>query len=109
MRETLSTFKMAITEEVICPSEEDLLMIESDIACPLSCGRIFSNTSSLEMHLTKTHKKPTDPAKEHLYDKQKSKTGPKTVKKYFCPVEGCPRSKESKRPFPRMGQLKQVW
>ena len=85
-------------EEVfMVPPEKDLAIESGDNACCVEgCERVFKTSSQLHMHLTKHHRG------EPLAHKIRN-----TV--YYCPVEGCERSKNGRgRPFPRLGQLKQV-
>ena len=82
---------------IVVPREEDLEIDSDGSVCTVEgCGRVFKTSSQLHMHITKHHRgKP-------LAHKVESRV-------YCCPVETCGRSKnEGGKPFPRLGQLKQV-
>lgn len=65
----------------ICPSEGDLSEIHTNVNCTESgCTSVFPNTSSLEMHLIKTHSKSSS----FLKKKETNRTF-----RYFCPVKSC--------------------
>ena len=87
------------TQKVVCPSREELEVETGGHVCPSEgCGRVFQASSHLQMHLTRHH------------DGEKLGAGgnSSTDCVFYCPVEGCSRSREKENPFPRLGQLKQV-
>lgn len=82
--------------QFVVPDEGSLEIESYGCVCAVEgCGREFQSSSQLRMHQLKHHQ-----------GKELSPRSGNT--KYFCPVEGCERSKESGKPFPRLGQLKQV-
>lgn len=98
--------KMATTAE-ICPSVETLTNFETAVPCPAQgCTKVFPSTSSLRMHVVKTHNMATCIEEKQVFVRGATKA--QVSKHFYCPVEFCPRGKDSKRPFPRLGQLKQV-
>ena len=98
--------KMATTTE-ICPSVETLTNFETAVPCPAQgCTKVFPSTSSLRMHVVKTHNMATCIEEKQVFVRGATKA--QVSKHFYCPVEFCPRGKDSKRPFPRLGQLKQV-
>lgn len=107
---TVNIFQnMAATVEEVCPSIEDLTRKESadPIPCPTQgCSRVFHNRPCLRMHLIKTHGVASNSEEKKLYVRGQGKN---QIKKHFyCPVKHCVRGQGTKRPFPRMSQLKQV-
>lgn len=81
---------------VIVPTEEELKIESNGWVCPVGgCKGTFQTSSQLQMHLTKRH--------EGRELSVRSGTS-----HYYCPVQNCERSLPNKRPFPRLGQLKQV-
>ena len=87
-----------INHKVICPSEDEL-EIEEGCECPVEgCCKHFKGSSQMQMHLVRHHK--------GLNLKDIPSTVSNSV--YCCPVHGCSRGKDKGRPFPRLGQLKQV-
>ena len=104
----LKTENMATTVEEICPSEETLTQRESEasIQCPTpGCSRVFHNRPCLRMHLVKTHGVAANDEERGRYIRGQKTT---VEKHYYCPVKHCVRGQGTKRPFPRMSQLKQV-
>jgi hypothetical protein len=99
---------MAADVEEICPTIAVLTNIETAVPCPVEgCSKILFNTASLRMHVVKTHNITASDEEKALFTRNSAKK--KCVKKHFyCPVDGCSRGKSSKKPFPRLGQLKQV-
>ena len=88
------------SQKVVCPSREELEIECGEHVCPSEgCAKAFQTSSQLQMHITRHHRG------ENLRSVGKGST-PDCV--YFCPVGECPRSKAFGRPFPRLGQLKQV-
>ena len=83
---------------VIVPSESDL-MVEEKSSCPFhNCQKSFKSSASLKMHITRHHE-----------GKSLTCALDRTTKAYYCPVNGCNRSQRKEgKPFPRLGQLKQV-
>lgn len=100
--------KMADDVEEICPAIEILTSIETTVPCPVEgCSKILFNTASLRMHVVKTHNIIESEEEKALFTRSSEKK--KCTKKHFyCPVLDCSRGKSSKKPFPRLGQLKQV-
>ncbi|EDO46394.1 predicted protein [Nematostella vectensis] len=98
---------MATSIEIICPSIESLTSIEKDIPCPVpGCSKILCNKPSLRMHVIKTHKIADTDEENRCFDKScHQKT--KAIKHFYCPVEGCSRGPGKRKPFPRLGQVKQ--
>lgn len=94
------------SQRVVCPSREDLEIETGEYVCQVGdCGRKFQTTSHLQMHVTRHHL--GEKLNLHLDDGGgRSKASTDCV--YYCPVDGCPRSKTNGNPFPRLGQLKQV-
>ena len=80
------------------PSEHELT-VEHSIICPVDgCNKQFKSSSCLLMHKLRRHEKRT---------LEKSAKEGKML--YFCPEETCQRNeKNGSKPFPRLGQLKQV-
>ena len=100
---------MAADVQVICPTEESLKKVEVGIPCTQSgCDRIFPNRPNLRMHLVKTHGVTNCANEKKIFAKGKHELRPRLDKHFYCPVKYCTRGVESKRPFPRLGQLKQV-
>ena len=100
---------MATTVEEICPSVETLTQKESEasIPCPTQgCSRVFQNRPCLKMHLVKSHGVAASDEERNLYVRGQSKSA--VEKHFYCPVKHCVRGQGTKRPFPRMSQLKQV-
>ena len=98
---------MAADVEVVCPTEETLKTLDCAVPCSQQgCDRIFPNKPSLRMHLIKTHSVVTCSKEREMFAKGKSKS--KVEKHFYCPAKYCTRGIENKRPFPRLGQLKQV-
>ena len=80
----------------VCPQPEDLT-VGAMVTCPVEgCGRQFESSSHLQMHVVRHH---------HGRPLEKDVQG---VQAFYCPVEDCERSRLKGKPFPRMGQLKQV-
>ena len=91
---------MAAPPQVIIPEEKELA-VEARITCSFeNCSKTFKSSSCYRMHMTRHHgvSLPTLPP---------SPAGNTMKKEYYCPVSGCNRSNGGK-PFPRLGQLKQV-
>ena len=83
--------------ESICPQPEDLTVGGVVVCTAEGCGHEFQSSSHLHMHKARHHSgKPMEKA-----------SGGK-IQQFYCPVEECKRSVGKGRPFPRMGQLKQV-
>ena len=100
---------MATTVEEICPSVETLTQRESEasIPCPTEgCSRVFHNRPCLRMHLVKTHGVAANNEERNVYVRGQGKSA--VEKHFYCPVKHCVRGQGTKRPFPRMSQLKQV-
>ena len=100
---------MATTVEEVCPSVEDLTQKENadPLPCPTEgCSKVFNNRPCLKMHLIKTHGVASNSDEKQLYVRGQSKN--QVVKHFYCPVKHCVRGQGTKRPFPRMSQLKQV-
>ena len=90
------------SQKIICPTKEELQIEHGDYLCPSEgCDKVFQTSSQLQMHLTRHHhgQKLTSTGAEGRLSRDCV---------YYCPVEGCPRSKTNNQPFPRLGQLKQV-
>ena len=90
----------------VCPPESELSEIITNIKCTeQGCTSVFPNTSTLEMHLIKTHNKHSN-----FLAKKKSNC----TFRYFCPVKECKyelhaeRSDDQLRWFTRKKYLKQV-
>ncbi len=77
--------------------DEESLKIESDgCVCEFEgCGRVFQGSSQLHMHQVK----------HHQGKKLSVRSG---NSQFYCPVDNCERSRDNAKPFPRLGQLKQV-
>lgn len=85
--------------KAIVPQESEL-QVETNVPCTVEgCEKTFKSSSSLRMHISRHHEgaglSSVAPGNRDI----------KTL--YYCPVVGCNRSLVGK-PFPRMGQLKQV-
>lgn len=90
----------------VCPTEVELSKVQTNVKCPeLECTSTFPNTSSLEMHLIKTHSKDSS----FLNKKEDNR-----VFQYYCPVKSCKyemtedRSECQLRWFTKHKYLKQV-
>jgi hypothetical protein len=82
--------------QVIVPTVEELKIEENGCMCTVQdCGGVFQTSAQLRMHVTKHHE-----------GKKLSVRNGATH--YYCPVENCERSLSKQKPFPRLGQLKQV-
>lgn len=81
----------------VCPPAEEL-KIGGVVTCPHEgCNQQLQSSSHLQMHLARRHGgKPLEKAKL------------KGQVAFYCPEEKCERSQGKGKPFPRMGQLKQV-
>ena len=87
---------MSVTK--ICPPPTELCGIKTNIQCPEDgCSKIFLNSSILDMHLLKHHKK------ENIRKKDKGKSC-----QYHCPVDECIYNINSSRFFKCFKYLKQV-
>ena len=85
----------------ICPSPEDL-EFSGPVQCPIEgCGKELPSSACLRMHVTRRH------YGKRLERESESLTSESCVA-FYCPVRCCNRSKEGGKPFPRLGQLKQV-
>ena len=85
-----------MSEVVVVPDEESLKIESDGCVCTVEgCGKVFQASSQLHMHEVKHHR-----------GGQLSARSGNT--RYFCPMDNCERSREKARPFPRLGQLKQV-
>ena len=81
---------------VVVPAEEELKIESTGSVCTVQgCEKLFQTSSHLQMHL----------AKHHEGRQLSARVGSIA---YYCPVENCERSLPGKKPFPRLGQLKQV-
>ena len=58
------------------------------------------------MHLVKTHGVAVNEEEKNIFVRGRSKCA--VEKHYYCPIKHCVRGQGTKRPFPRMSQLKQV-
>ncbi|PSN52720.1 hypothetical protein C0J52_06167 [Blattella germanica] len=86
---------MGVTK--ICPPPSELCGINTNVHCPEDgCKKIFSNSSNLDMHLLKHHKK------ENIWKKDKGKSC-----QYHCPVEECIYNLKSDQSFKCLKYLKQ--
>ena len=95
---------MAVTAtEVIVPSLSELA-IQEDVLCPVEgCNKRFKSSACLSMHKVRHHDGLT------MTSVAPGNQSSKRNKLYYCPVEDCNRSqKNNGKPFPRIGQLKQV-
>ena len=82
--------------QVFVPAEEELKIENNGWICQVEgCGGLFQTSSQLKMHLTKHHE-----GRELSV-----RCG---TSHYYCPVVSCERSLPNQKPFPRLGQLKQV-
>ena len=81
---------------VVVPKEEDLKIESAGCVCEVDgCAKLFKGSAQLHMHFIKHH--------------QGRKLGVKSGSSvFYCPVENCDRGVSSGKPFPRLGQLKQV-
>lgn len=90
--------------EVVVPSLNELA-IQEDVFCQVEgCNKRFKSSACLLMHKVRHHDglSMTSVAPGNQSSKRK--------KIYYCPVEDCNRSQKNKgKPFPRIGQLKQVY
>ena len=83
-------------EGSVCPLAEDL-EVEGAAVCPVEgCGSEFPSSSHLRMHV----------ARHHEGRKLRRRGGGRQA--FYCPVGKCERSEGGGKPFPRLGQLKQV-
>lgn len=90
------------SQKIVCPTREELQVEHGDYVCPSEgCGKVFQVSSQLQMHITRHH---------HGQKLTSTGEGGNLSRDcvYYCPVEGCLRSKANGQPFPRLGQLKQV-
>ena len=98
--------------EVVCPSVELLTKIETNLPCPqIGCTKLFPNSSSLRMHLVKTHNVVSNPNENEMFDRGSSFQNKSSIKKktlYCCPVDSCVRGRSGNRPFSRLAHVKQV-
>ena len=97
---SIELLQIVNSQKIICPSREELQIEHGDYVCPSEgCDKVFQASSQLQMHLTRHH-----------HGQTLSGAGGSLSRDcvYYCPVEGCPRSKANNQPFPRLGQLKQV-
>lgn len=100
---------------VVIVPEPSALRVVGEVTC-VHCGKTLPNEGALLLHERKTHpieglqpkqhNAGTVSADSHGAAGSASATAG-TVKAFYCPIEGCARSLPSKRPFPRLGQLKQ--
>ena len=100
---------MATLVEEVCPSVEALTRREdaASFPCPTEgCSREFQNRPCLRMHLIKTHGIAPNGKEKKLFTRGQGKS--QVEKHFYCPVQHCVRGQGTKRPFPRMSQLKQV-
>lgn len=87
---------MSAEEGSVCPPAEEL-EVEGAVVCPVEgCGSEFPSSSHLHMHV----------ARHHEGRKLRGKGGGRQA--FYCPVGKCERSEGGGKPFPRLGQLKQV-
>ena len=87
----------AAKTRVVCPSVEQL-EFSGPVVCPVEgCGKELPSSSCLAMHVARRH--------DGLPLERKAGEG---SVEFYCPVEGCGRSTLAGKPFPRLGQLKQV-
>ena len=83
--------------DTVCPSS-DQLAVHGVVQCPLEgCKEQLYGLSRLQMHILR----------HHLGRALQDGRGRKAVS-FFCPHRGCERGFGKGKPFPRMGQLKQV-
>ncbi len=81
----------------VCPLPEELA-VKGEVTCPVEgCGHRFPSSSHLQMHTVRHHQGRTLESKPRC-----------EAAVFYCPAEGCARSERKGRPFPRLGQLKQV-
>lgn len=93
------------SQKIVCPTREELQVEHGDYVClSEGCGKVFQVSSQLQMHITRHHHG------QKLASTGEGVGGGSLSRDcvYYCPVEGCPRSKMNGQPFPRLGQLKQV-
>ena len=88
-------------ETVVCPSPEDL-EVSGSVQCPVEgCGKELPSSACLRMHVIRRHHgKRLERASDSL--------GSRESLAFYCPEEGCKRSKKGGEPFAKLGQLKQV-
>ncbi|KAG8224380.1 hypothetical protein J437_LFUL005202 [Ladona fulva] len=92
--------KAAVIQK-ICPLPSELSFITKNIPCPEEgCKGTFLNSSNLEMHLSKRHRKRSD-------SNNKKDAVNKTNCQYHCPVEKCLYNINSDRYFSHIKYLKQ--
>jgi len=83
--------------ESVCPPPEEL-EVKGVAVCPVEgCEREFPSSSHLQMHV----------ARHHEGRKLRGRGGKRLA--FYCPVEECERREGGGKPFPRLGELKQVY
>ena len=83
------------TVESVCPHPEEL-EVKGVAVCPVEgCEREFPSSSHLQMHVARHH------------EGRKLRGRGKRLA-FYCPVEECERREGGGKPFPRLGELKQV-
>ena len=93
------------SQRVVCPTREELQVEHDEHVCPSEgCCKVFKTSSQLQMHMTRHHQ--IQQRKSTCTSANSGILSRDCV--FYCPVEGCPRSKVNSQPFPRLGQLKQV-
>ncbi|XP_071447509.1 uncharacterized protein Asciz [Hetaerina americana] len=98
---TLALAEETAVVQKICPLPSELSFITKNIPCPEEgCNGTFLNSSNLEMHLSKHHKKRSDGNNRREYLN-------KMNCQYHCPVEKCLYNINSDRHFTHIKYLKQ--
>ena len=83
--------------ESVCPPPEELEVKGVAVCQVEGCGREFPSSSHLQMHV----------ARHHEGRKLRGRGGKRLA--FYCPVGECERREGGGKPFPRLGELKQVY
>lgn len=93
----LPLFIIMSAVESVCPPPEEL-EVKGVAVCPVEgCEREFPSSSHLQMHV----------ARHHEGRKLRGRGGKRLA--FYCPVKECERREGGGKPFPRLGELKQVY
>lgn len=81
----------------VCPSK-DQLVVNGVVQCPVEgCREHIYGSSRLQMHILRHH-----------LGRTLGEGGGKKAASFYCPQRDCERGVGRGKPFPRLGQLKQV-